>query len=281
MGLKGVALPLPHVMGADLCGTLEGTGEKVLVDPGLSCGACERCQGNLEPECERFGILGLARWGGYAEKVAVPRTNCLPWPEGLAAPLAAAFPLVFTTAYHMLHARGGVKPGERVLVLAASGGVGTAAVQLAKAAGAKVVAVVGNEDKAFRVRALGADVVIDRSKEDVVSTAQEVDLVIDPVGGEILVQALGTLRKGGRLVTCAVTAGPTAILDVRDLFMRRLSVLGSYMGSRRDLEASLALLATGKVKAVVDTVFPLREAADAHRMLEAGKHFGKLVLVPG
>ncbi len=277
-GMQGVTLALPHVMGADVCGTVEGTGERVIVNPGLSCGTCNRCQENLEPECARFGILGMARWGGYAEKVAVPRANCLPWPAGLAAPLAASFPLVFTTAHQMLHGRGGVRSGETVLVLAASGGVGTAAVQLAKAAGARVIAVTGSEDKAFRVKSLDADVVIDRSKGDFAAAAREIDLVIDPVGGEMLSQALGTLRKGGRLVTCAVTAGPTATLDIRSLFMRRLSVIGSYMGSRKDLEASLALLAAGKVKAVVDTVFPLKEAADAHRILEAGKHFGKVVL---
>ena len=255
-GMKGVTLSFPHVLGSDVCGTVEGTGERVMVFPILS------------------------RWGGYAEKVAVPRADCLPWPEGLAPPLAASFPLVFTTAHAMLHARGQVKAGETVLVLAASSGVGTAAVQIAKAAGAKVTAVVGNEDKAFRVKALGADSVIVRTKEDfVAASGKDMDLVIDPVGGEVLAQALGTLRPGGRLVTCAVTAGPTATLDLRPFFMKRLSILGSYLGSRSDLEAALALLAAGRVKPVVDTVFPLREAAEAHRVLERGLHFGKLVLL--
>lgn len=280
-GLKGVALPLPHVLGADVCGIVEGSGRKVLVSPGLPCGACERCREGRDSECPEYGILGLKRWGGYAEYVRVPESCLLDWPEVLAAPLAAAIPLVFTTAHHMLHARGGVKAGETVLVLAASSGVGTAAVQLAKAAGARVVAVVGNDDKAFRVRALGADVVIDRSREDFVKSGKGADLVIDPVGGDVLARALGALAVGGRLVTCATTAGPTATLDVRLLFMRHLSVIGSYMGSRLELEACMALVATGKVRPVVDTVFPMRDAAEAHRMLEEGRHFGKLVLVPG
>lgn len=259
-GMKGVSLPFPHVMGSDVCGTVEGTGERVVVFPGEA-------------------ILGLARWGGYAEKVAVPEAHCLPWPESLPAPLAAAFPLVFTTAHAMLHARAQVQAGETVMVLAASSGVGTAAVQLAKAAGARVLAVVGNDDKAFRVKALGADKVIIRTKEDFVeASGKDVDLVIDPVGGEILAKALGALKPGGRLVTCAVTAGPTATLELRPFFMRRLSILGAYLGTREDLERALRLLQEGKVKPVVDTVFPMQEAAQAHRRLEEGLHFGKLVL---
>ncbi len=258
--------PFPHVMGSDVCGVVEGTGRRVILAPGLPAGA----------------ILGLQRWGGYAERLAVPEANCLPWPEGLAAPLAAAFPLVFTTAHRMLHARGNLKAGECVLVLGAGGGVGSAAVQLAKAAGARVLAVVGSEDKAFRVRGLGADRAIVRTSEDFVQAVQDetIALGIDTAGGEVLARALGTLAPGGRLVTCAVTAGETATVDVKRLYQRQLSILGSSLGSREDLEAALALLAAGKVKPVVDTVFPLREAARAQAMLEAGEQFGKLVLVP-
>ena len=292
-GLKGVVLPLPHVLGADVCGTVASVGagvsspkagDRVLVNPGLPCGTCARCAAGRESECPQFGILGLKRWGGYAERVVVPAANCLSWPEGMAAPLAAAVPLVFTTAHHMLHARGQLKAGETVLVLAASSGVGTAAVQLAKAAGARVLAVVGSEDKAFRVLGLDADRALVRTAEDFVAAAlretegRGVDLIVDPVGGEVLAKALGALDRGGRLVTCAVTAGPAATLDLRTLYMRHLSVLGAYMGSRHELEAALALLASGRVKPVVDTVFPMREAAEAHRRLEEGRHFGKLVL---
>ncbi len=264
--VKGQRGPVafPHVLGSDVCGIVEGSGRRVIVNPALAGG----------------GILGLARWGGYAERVAVPEADCLHWPEGLAAPLAAAFPLVFITAHHMLHARGGLKAGETVLVLGGAGGVGSAAVQLAKAAGARVLAVVGGDDKAFRVRGLGADQVIVRSAEDFVQAAGPVDLVIDPVGGEVLAKALGALNPGGRLVTCAATAGPTATLELKSFFLRELSVLGSFMGSRADLEAALVLLAAGKVRPVVDTVFPMREAARAQGILEAGELFGKLVLVP-
>jgi NADPH:quinone reductase-like Zn-dependent oxidoreductase len=207
-------------------------------------------------------------------------------PENLTFEQAAAFPLTFLTAWHMLITRAGLKPGERVLVVAAGSGVGVAAVQIAKLAGAFVIATAGTDEKCEKAKALGADAVINHSRENIAEKVREltdgrgVDVVFEHVGPAVFEQCLRSLAKGGRLVTCGATTGPTASFDIRFLFSRQLSVIGSMMGRTSELSTIVRLVGEGKLKPVIDRIFPLAEAAKAHEVLESRNFFGKLVLVP-
>jgi NADPH:quinone reductase-like Zn-dependent oxidoreductase len=236
--------------------------------------------------CQSFGIFGAKCWGGYAEYAKVPARNLIPMPENLTFEKAAAFPLTFLTAWHMLITRAGLKPGERVLVVAAGSGVGVAAVQIAKLAGAFVIATAGTDEKCEKAKALGADAVINHSRENIAEKVREltdgrgVDVVFEHVGPAVFEQCLRSLAKGGRLVTCGATTGPTASFDIRFLFSRQLSVIGSMMGRTSELLTIVRLVGEGKLKPVIDRIFPLAEAAKAHEVLERRNFFGKLVLVP-
>jgi NADPH:quinone reductase-like Zn-dependent oxidoreductase len=236
--------------------------------------------------CQSFGIFGAKCWGGYAEYAKVPARNLIPMPENLTFEQAAAFPLTFLTAWHMLITRAGLKPGERVLVVAAGSGVGVAAVQIAKLAGAFVIATAGTDEKCEKAKALGADAVINHSRENIAEKVREltdgrgVDVVFEHVGPAVFEQCLRSLAKGGRLVTCGATTGPTASFDIRFLFSRQLSVIGSMMGRTSELLTIVRLVGEGKLKPVIDRIFPLAEAAKAHEVLESRNFFGKLVLVP-
>jgi NADPH:quinone reductase-like Zn-dependent oxidoreductase len=207
-------------------------------------------------------------------------------PENLTFEQAAAFPLTFLTAWHMLITRAGLKPGERVLVVAAGSGVGVAAVQIAKLAGAFVIATAGTDEKCEKAKALGADAVINHSRENIAEKVREltdgrgVDVVFEHVGPAVFEQCLRSLAKGGRLVTCGATTGPTASFDIRFLFSRQLSIIGSMMGRTSELLTIVRLVGEGKLKPVIDRIFPLAEAAKAHEVLESRNFFGKLVLVP-
>jgi len=207
-------------------------------------------------------------------------------PENLTFEQAAAFPLTFLTAWHMLITRAGLKPGERVLVVAAGSGVGVAAVQIAKLAGAFVIATAGTDEKCEKAKALGADAVINHSREDIAEKVREltdgrgVDVVFEHVGPAVFEQCLRSLAKGGRIVTCGATTGPTASFDIRFLFSRQLSIIGSMMGRTSELLTIVRLVGEGKLKPIIDRTFPLAEAAKAHEILESRNFFGKLVLVP-
>jgi NADPH:quinone reductase-like Zn-dependent oxidoreductase len=207
-------------------------------------------------------------------------------PENLTFEQAAAFPLTFLTAWHMLITRAGLKPGERVLVVAAGSGVGVAAVQIAKLAGAFVIATAGTDEKCEKAKALGADAVINHNREDIAEKVREltngrgVDVVFEHVGPAVFEQCLRSLAKGGRLVTCGATTGPTASFEIRFLFSRQLSIIGSMMGRTSELLTIVRLVGEGKLKPVIDRIFPLAEAAKAHEVLESRNFFGKLVLVP-
>jgi NADPH:quinone reductase-like Zn-dependent oxidoreductase len=207
-------------------------------------------------------------------------------PENLTFEQASAFPLTFLTAWHMLITRAGLKPGERVLVVAAGSGVGVAAVQIAKLAGAFVIATAGTDEKCEKAKALGADAVINHSRENIAEKVREltdgrgVDVVFEHVGPAVFEQCLRSLAKGGRLVTCGATTGPTASFDIRFLFSRQLSIIGSMMGRTSELLTIVRLVGEGKLKPVIDRIFPLAEAAKAHEVLESRNFFGKLVLVP-
>ena len=294
-GLTGLEPEMPHILGNDVVGEITelgagvthlSPGAKTLVNPTLSCGHCPACANGDDNLCRSYDVLGRRRNGGYAEFVSVPAANCLPFPENLSWEEAAAVPLVFLTAWHMLVTRARVRAGEDVLVIGAGSGVGSAAVQIARLHGARVIATAGTAAKLERARALGAHDAIDHATEDVAARARAltgkkgVDVVFEHVGGPVFEAAVRALARDGRLVTCGDTIGSKVTLDLDLLFGRHLTLLGSWMGRRSDLNEALKHVAAGTLKPVVDSVLPLAEARRAHERLEARDTFGKLVLVP-
>lgn len=294
-GLPGVVVEMPHVLGSDVVGEIVAlgpgvtdlaVGAKTLVHPTLSCGECEACRAGDDNLCRHYDVLGRRRNGGYAELVRVPARNCLPYPERLPWEQAAAAPLVFLTAWHMLVGRAKLRAGEDVLVIGAGSGVGSAAVQVAKLLGARVLATAGSAAKLERARALGADETIDHAGEDIAARVREltarkgVEVVFEHVGGRVFEAGVASLAKNGRLVTCGATIGAKVTLDLNLLFGRHLALLGSWMGTRSEMIAVLAELSSGRLAPVVDTVMPLAGARAAHERIESRAHFGKVVLVP-
>jgi NADPH:quinone reductase-like Zn-dependent oxidoreductase len=292
-GLPGVPIPLPHIPGSDIAGeiaqvgagvTRVKTGQKVVLAPGVTCGKCLACLSGNDNKCREFTNLGYLIDGGCAEYVRCPEVNCLAYPENLTFEQAAAVPLVFQTAWHMLVARAEIQPGEEVLVLGAGSGVGSAAIQIAKFFGARVIATAGSVEKLAKARELGADAVIDHKKQKIreevkrLTNRRGVDVVFEHVGTATWDESVASLALGGRLVTCGNTTGYDAKIDLRFLFSRQLSLLGSYMGRKSELHTVMKLVAEGLLKPVVDRVFPLAACAEAHAYLEAGKQFGKVVL---
>lgn len=292
-GLPHVRYEFPHRLGADVAGEVEAlgpgavgakVGDKVVVNPGLSCGACERCLLGQDALCRRYRILGENTQGGYARHINVPDANLLPMPATLSFEEAAAVPLAFLTAWQMVVRKGEIAPGQTVLVQAAGSGVSSAAIQIAKMHGARVLTTTSTQAKAERARALGADEVIDYTTQDFVAECKRltdkrgVDLVIEHVGGEVFAKSILAAAWGGRVVTCGATTGFTPEIDLRHVFFRQVEVLGSTMGPKGDLFGILRLVEQGRLRPIVDRVMPLWEAADAHRLLEARKVFGKVVL---
>lgn len=292
-GLPNVKYEFPYRLGSDIAGEIDAlgpgargasVGQRVLVNPGLSCGTCERCLRGEDNSCPRYRIFGEGAQGGYARHVNVPDTNLLPFPEPLSFAEAAAIPLVFLTAWQMVTRKANVQPGQTVLVQAAGSGVSSAAIQLCKVFGARVITTTSTPEKAEKARALGADHVIDYAKEDFLAECKRltdkrgVDAVIEHVGGEVFTKSVLATRWGGRVVTCGATAGFKPELDLRQIFFRQVEVLGSTMGSKSDLFRVLDLVRAGKVRPVIDRVLPLWSAVEAHRHLEARKAFGKVVL---
>jgi NADPH:quinone reductase-like Zn-dependent oxidoreductase len=292
-GIPGLAVSFPHRLGSDVVGEVDAlgpgargvrAGERVVVNPGLSCGVCERCLSGRDSLCRKYAILGEHTSGGYARHVVVPDTNLLPWPGELGFVEVAAVPLVFLTAWQMVVDRGQVKPGAVVLIHAAGSGVSSAAIQIAKMFGATVIATTGSEAKIERARALGADHVISTATHDFVAEVKRLtgkrgaDLVVEHVGGETMVKSVLAAATGGRIVTCGATAGYTAAIDLRHVFFRQIEILGSTMGPKGALFPILEHMAAGRLRPVVDRVLPLWSAADAHRALEARAVFGKIVL---
>jgi NADPH:quinone reductase-like Zn-dependent oxidoreductase len=294
-GLRGLDCEMPHVLGNDIVGEIEAVGsavrnvkpgDRTLVLPTLSCGACAECFAGNDNLCAKYDVIGRKRNGGYAEKVAVPAVNCLPYPENLPWEQAAALPLVFLTAWHMLIGRAALKAGETVLVMGAGSGVGSAALQIARMIGARAIATAGGAEKLERAKKFGEQELIDHSKDDIAARVREltakrgVDVVIEHVGGRVFEQGVASLARNGRLVTCGATIGSEVKLDVNVLFGKHLSLMGSWMGRRSELVEVLKFVRDGRLKPVVDRVLPLAEAANAHRAIEAREIFGKIVLVP-
>lgn len=283
-GLERVTIPFPHISGADVAGEVAETGERVMLQPGLSCGRCAKCLAGRDNRCARYDVLGYQSDGGYAEYVRVPEANVIPIPAHVSFTEAAAFPLTFLTAWHMLFNRARIEEGDIVLVLAAGSGVGQAAVQLARHAGAFVIGTAGSDEKLALATRLGADATINHATADIAAEVKRItggrmaDIVVEHVGKETWEASVRSLARGGRVVTCGATTGHATSLDLRHLFARQLTFLGSYMGEKAELLKAARLFFGGIVRPAVDRVFPLAEAAEAHRYLEARRQFGKVVL---
>jgi NADPH:quinone reductase-like Zn-dependent oxidoreductase len=291
-GLERLVIPLPHISGSDVAGEVVASaapdvnvGRRVMLQPGISCGRCAACLSGRDNECPQYEVLGYRNHaGGYAELVKVPVQNLISIPDTIDFVQAAAFPLTFLTAWHMLITRAGLKRGDDVLVLAAGSGVGQAAVQIAFLYGARVFATAGSDDKLERARALGAYEVIHHHKQDIaeeikrLTNRRGVDIVIEHVGDATWAKSVRSLARGGRLVTCGATTGWTGAIDLRALFAKHLSILGSYMGTKGELLRATRFFFSGQLKPVIDHTFPLAAAADAQRRLENSAQFGKIVL---
>ena len=294
-GVPGHPFPLPMILGCDFAGVVDAVGDgvtnaavgdEVAVAPGFSCGTCRRCLAGDDNLCPKYGIFGEMADGGCADYAVVPAANLLPKPPSMSFEEAAAFPLVFQTAWHMLVARCRVRPGETVLVHAAGSGVGSAAVQIAKLWGATVIATASSDAKLELARRLGADHVINYREKDF---AREVRGLTDKRGADIVFEHTGeatfpgsvkSLAWGGRLVTCGATSGFAGRFDLRMLFFKSLSFLGSTMGSRAELFEVIQHMEAGRLRPVIDRVMPLDQIRDAHTVLENREQFGKVVLIP-
>ena len=294
-GLPGIKIPLPHILGDDVAGVVREVGElvtwttagdEVMVQPGVSCGHCLECLAGRDNMCDEYDMIGYRRDGGYAELLSVPGVNIIPKPKTLSWPEAAALPLVTLTAWHMLVTRAQVQPGEDVLVHAAGSGVGSLGIQIAKLRGARVIATASSEAKLAKARELGADDTLNYSNDDwpkevkKFTNGRGVDVVFEHTGGATWPGSIGSLKKGGRLVTCGATSGYDARTDLRQVFYRHLTILGSMMGSKAELLAAMKFIDSGQIRAVVDRTLPLAEARQAHELMEDRAQFGKLVLTP-
>ncbi len=290
-GLPGVNLP--HILGSDISGEIVEVGEyvhglkvgqRVVLAPLHFCGQCEQCAAGRQNLCREFTVIGNGVDGGNCELIAARPMSVFPIPDALDFVQAASVPLVFLTAFHMLTGRASVRPGQTVLVLGANSGVGIAAIQMAKLFGATVIATAGDERKAERAKELGADFVVNHYQQKIgdevrkITNKAGVDIVIEHVGPATWGESVKSLKPGGVLVTCGATTGPKVEIDLRFLFSRQLSFLGSYMGTLGELHEVLKLVFSGKLMPVVDKVFPLSEVRAAHEYLEKSQMFGKVVL---
>ncbi|MSO20708.1 MAG: alcohol dehydrogenase [Acidobacteria bacterium] len=289
-GIPGV--PLPVILGSDGAGIVREVGQgasqfkpgdEVLVHPGAGCGSCGDCQNGREQYCQKYSILGEHHDGLMAELVALDEAQLIRKPANIGFEEGAAIPLVFLTAWEMVVNKGQIKPWNTVLVWGASSGVGSAAVQIAKAYGARVITTAGTA-KLDRARALGADVVLDHYTQDIAKEIKQltggrgIDLIIDHTGVKSWGASTRSLARGGKLIVCGSTTGFEVSMDLRFLYIRQQSILGSTMGPRGDMTPILKLVEAGRLRGVVDRVFPFTEIAQAHEYIETGKHFGKVCL---
>jgi NADPH:quinone reductase-like Zn-dependent oxidoreductase len=292
-GLPGVKLP--HILGSDIAGEIVEVGEyvagfkagqRVLLAPMLFCNHCTKCVAGLQNQCREFAVLGNGVDGGNCELVLVPAVNVIPIPESLEFDQAASVPLVFLTAWHMLVRRAGIRQGQTVLVLGGGSGVGIAAIQIAKLFHARVITTAGDAAKLEKARTLGADYGINHYQQKIseevrkITSKAGVDIVVEHVGQATWEESMKSLKAGGTIVTCGATTGFDAKFDLRFLFARQLSFLGSYMGTMGDLYDVLGHVFAGRLKPVVDRAFPLQETRAAHEYMESSQMFGKIVLNP-
>jgi NADPH:quinone reductase-like Zn-dependent oxidoreductase len=285
----------PHITGSDVSGIVSEIGsavknikigDKVVISPGLSCMSCQQCLSGNDNVCRYYTVLGVIENGGYAEYVKVPAINILPMPESLNFNESASIMLVFLTAYHMLVGRAKIQLGEDVLIHAAGSGVGIAGIQISKLFGARVIATAGSDEKLEKAKELGADDVINYNKTDFLEEVRKltgkkgVEIVFEHVGPDTWDKSIKSLAKNGRLVTCGATTGPIANLDLRYVYSKHLTILGSYMGTKSEMIEVFKFFKSKKLKPVIDKIFPLKNAQEAQKMMEDRKQFGKLVLNP-
>lgn len=295
-GMERVDVPLPHIPGVDIAGHVDvvgpgvegwAEGDAAIVYPLETCGSCAACVAGEEQRCRKGRMIGgYHRDGGYAEFVTVRAATLVRRPDALPAIEAAALPVAYTNAWHMLHDKGRAQPGDDVVITAATGGVATACVQLALAAGCRVIATVSSTDKAEAVAALGVhDILIGRELDHgevrALTGGKGAEIALDHVGGDMVMSCVRSLAAGGRLVTTGASNGPKPEIDLRYLFMRDLDILGAYMGPRAALERVVALAADGSLRPLIHEVFPLERAADAQAVLEDRRVIGKVVLEIG
>lgn len=292
-GLPGVKLP--HILGSDVAGEVAAVGDyvrgfkvgqRVIVAPMHFCGQCGKCLAGVQNQCREFTVLGNGVDGGNCELIAVPAANVIPIPDALDFNQAASVPLVFVTAWHMLVGLAGMRPGQTVLVLGASSGVGIAAIQIAKLFHCRVITTAGDEAKLEKGRALGADFGINHYKQKIseevrkITNKEGVDIVVEHVGAATWDESVRSLKNAGTLVTCGATTGANVAIDLRHLFARQLRLLGSYMGTMGELREVLGHVFAGRLKPVVDRAFPLSEIRAAHEYLEKSQMFGKVIVNP-
>jgi NADPH:quinone reductase-like Zn-dependent oxidoreductase len=292
-GLPGVKLP--HILGSDVAGEIVEVGEyvtgfkmgqRVLLAPMRFCNHCAKCTAGLQNQCPEFTVLGSLVDGGDCELIAVPPVNVIPIPDSLSFNEAASIPLVFLTGWHMLVGRAGIRPGQTVLVLGANSGVGIAGIQIAKFFNCRVITTAGDDRKMAKAHELGADHVINHYQQKIseevrkITNKEGVDLVMEHVGPATWDESIRSLKPAGTLVTCGATTGPQVGIDLRFVYSRQLSVLGSYMGTMGELHEVLKHVLSGKLKPVVDRTFSLKEARAAHEYMEKSQMFGKIVLNP-
>jgi NADPH:quinone reductase-like Zn-dependent oxidoreductase len=286
---------LPHISGVDVAGEIAQIGpevrvwrpgDRVVLYPALSCGRCAWCERGEQTMCPAYRIFGEDTPGGLSEYCKIPAGNLELLPDHVPFERAAALPAAYTTAWRMVVTAGDLRPHERVLILGAGGGVGTAAVQIARRVGTYVFGVTSGKDRARRLSGLGADRPIDRTAEDFEAVVAKetdgagVDLVVNPVGGSTWRPAIRSLEPGGRMAICGATIGDQPELSIREIYQSHRRILGAPLGNRRDFRAVLDLLARGELDPVVDAVLPLDDAVEAHRILEENQAFGKVVVVP-
>jgi len=292
-GLPGASQVFPHIIGSDAAGVVEAVGpavsavapgDRVMVNPGISCGTCQACLEGEESLCRSFQLLGEHLPGTIAEFVVVPEENVAHVPAAMPLERAGAFSLVTLTAWRMLTSRALLRPGETVLIWGIGGGVAQAALQIAKLLGAYAIVTSGTDRKLDAARALGADAGLDHARDDVPAEVKRLtggrgaDVVVDSVGERTWAQSLRALRRGGRLVVCGATTGPTVDIELRRLFWHQWTLMGSTMGSRREYREIVRLAGLGRLWPVVDRVVPLERAAEAFARLASGEQFGKLVI---
>lgn len=295
-GVPGHTFPLPIIPGCDGAGLVDALGpgvasvrpgDRVAIAPGFGCGLCESCASGQDQLCRHYGIFGETRDGTNAEYVVIPARNCIPMPEGQRFEEAAAWPLAFLTAWHMLTRRVALRPGETLLVHAAGSGVSAAAIAMGKLLGATVIATAGSDAKCARAREIGADHAVNYESQDFAAEVRRftqkrgVDAIVNHVGAKTFEADVRLLAKGGRLVTCGATAGFEMKTDFRLVFFKGLSILGSTMGSLGEVHELARLIAARKLAPVVDSVFPLERVRDAHRRVGERAVFGKVVLTVG
>ncbi len=292
-GIPGLKIQLPMILGIDAAGVVSEigsvvanlkAGDRIAVSPGLSCGTCQQCLLGKDNLCREYHLLGEHIDGSDAEYIAIPAANLVPISEKISFEDAAAISAVFLTAWQMLVEKAKVQPGEDVLVLGAGSGVGSAAIQIARLFGARVIATVGSEDKIEKAKAIGADEVINHSKQNILEEVRRftgkkgVEVVIEHVGKATWMQSILCAAKGGRIVTCGATTGYDAVTDLRHVFYRQLQILGSTMGSKGSSFEIFKHVEAGRLRPVVDQVLPLKEVRKAHQILEERKQFGKIVM---